>query len=57
MLQRNNQKDQQNSRKLTATIAEHRTGHVNTNVPLEERIAQNVVKNAIWPNAAAQTEK
>ena len=56
-LQRNNQKDRQTSRKLTATVAEHRTGHVNTNVPLEERNAQNVTKLAISPNVAAQTEK
>ena len=31
-------------KKLTATVAEHRTGHVNTNVLLEERNAKNVVK-------------
>ena len=56
-LHRNNQKNRQNSKKLTVTVAEHRTGHVNTNVPPEERNAQSVVKLATLPNAAAQIEK
>ena len=42
---------------MTVTVAEHRTGHVNTIVPPEERNAQSVVKLATLPNAAAQIEK
>ena len=42
---------------MTATVAEHRTGHANMNVPPEERNVQNAAKLAISLNAAAQTKE
>ena len=44
-------------KRSTATVARHRTGHANMNVPPEERNAQNAAKSAILLNAAAQTKE
>ena len=54
---KNNRKNWQNSKKLIATVAEHRTGNDNMNVPPEERIARSVAKSAISLNVAVPIEK
>ena len=49
--------NRQNSKKLTATVAGHQTGHDNTNAHPEEKNVQNVERQATLPNVAAQVKK